>query len=101
MNCHYWSFAIKCDKCAEPTHLQTFSFSSDGEIRFATYCFDCKHVTHFSIYMERLKQIAFYHDMQELLKEKPLLAAPLFDREDLKLLKDLHVTDERSEDEPT
>ncbi len=97
MECHYWSFPISCEKCSQPTHLQSFQFSADGELVLHTYCYDCKQVHRFSIYMERLKAVAMQNDIRDYMqglkarKSLPKSDPNTITDEDKQFLKENHI----------
>ena len=91
MTTNFWSFPILCKDCGKPTSLQSFQFCASGELRFITYCHSCKSVSSFSISMERLKQIAFYHDIEDCLTASKKKTA-----DDEQFLRELHITREET-----
>ena len=101
MDVHFWHVKLTCLKCSSDVVLQACQFSSDGELKFTFYCFDCKQVWLYRVFASQLVSMALVNDVEEYVKSRnepgrpvrpPLLTPPpLFTEEDKKLERDMGI----------
>ena len=99
----WWGVSIQCVKCEEQTQLFECQFSADGELLFKSFCHNCQHTIQWKISATALQHMALTRDLEKERVQtcpepgkplKPPMKAEMFNADDKRLLKALHISEE-------